>query len=54
MNIVKIYNADDETPSFIITKDSTIDSTSYINLFDVCKEEIYIDEELINTKYHKK
>jgi hypothetical protein len=50
-NIIKIYKGDDEIPNFIIESDTEIDSTQYVNLWD-CKEEIYIDETLIETKYH--
>ncbi len=51
MNIVKIYKGEDDIPTFIIELQDIIDSSQYVNLWD-CKEEIYIDEELINTIYH--
>ena len=51
MNIVKIYKGENETPTFVIESVEIIDSTAYTNLWD-CKEEIYIDEELIDTIYH--
>ena len=52
MNIVKIYKGENETPTFVIESTTEIDSSQYINLWS-CKEEIYIDETLIETKYHK-
>jgi len=51
MNIVKIYKGQDEIPTFIIESDIEINSTQYASLWD-CKEEIYIDETLIDTIYH--
>ncbi len=51
MNIVKIYKGEDTIPTFIIEAEDIIDSSIYVDLWD-CKEEIYIDEELINTIYH--
>lgn len=51
MNIVKIYKGEDEIPTFIIESDTQINTTQYVNLWD-CKEEIYIDENLIDTIYH--
>lgn len=51
MNIVKIYKEEDTIPTFTIKSENTIDSNQYVILWD-CKEEIYIDEELIETKYH--
>tara|TARA_R110000868_G_scaffold185895_1_gene427973 strand:+ start:1368 stop:1529 length:162 start_codon:yes stop_codon:yes gene_type:complete len=51
MNIVKIYKEKDTTPTFVIESESVIDTKQYIILWD-CKEEIYIDEKLIDTKYH--
>jgi hypothetical protein len=53
MNIVKIYKGEDEIPTFIIESQTEIDSTQYVNLWD-CKEEIYIDENLIDTINHTK
>jgi len=50
MNIVKIYKEEDTIPTITIESETTIDSSKW--LFDICKEEIYIDEELIDTKYH--
>ena len=51
MNIVKIYKGEDTIPTFIIETQDVIDSTAYTILWD-CKEEIYLDEELIDTIYH--
>jgi len=51
MNIVKIYKGEDETPTFIIESTQIINATKWTLLWD-CKEEIYIDEKLIETKYH--
>lgn len=52
MNIVKIYITDNKNiPAFTIESENVIDSSKYVILWD-CKEEIYIDEELIETKYH--
>jgi hypothetical protein len=51
MNIVKIYRENDTIPTFTIKSENAIDSSQYIILWD-CKEEIYINEELIDTKYH--
>jgi len=52
MNTVKIYITGNENiPAFTIESENTIDSSQYVILWD-CKEEIYIDEELIETKYH--
>ena len=51
MNIVKIYKEEDTIPTFVIEAQGIIDSSQYVILWD-CKEEIYIDEELIDTKYH--
>lgn len=51
MNIVKIYKGEDTIPTFIIEGVDIIDSSQYVSLWD-CKEEIYIDEELIDTIYH--
>lgn len=53
MNVVKIYKGQDQTPTFIIESETVIDSTQYVNLWS-CKEEIYIDRELIDTIYHTK
>jgi len=50
MNIVKIYKGEDEIPTITIESETTIDSSKW--LFDICKEEIYLYEELIETKYH--
>ena len=50
MNIVLIYKDEDEIPTITIESETTIDSSSY--LFETCKEEIYIDEQLIDTIYH--
>lgn len=51
MNIVKIYKGEDEIPTFIIESDNEINATKWTSLW-TCKEEIYIDETLIETKYH--
>ena len=51
MNIVKIYKGEDELPTFIIESVEIIDSTAYTILWN-CKEEIYINEELIETINH--
>jgi len=51
MNIIKIYKGEEDIPTFIIESQNIIDSSAYTNLWD-CKEEIYIDEELIDTIYH--
>jgi hypothetical protein len=51
MNIVKIYRENDTIPTFTIKSENVIDSSQYVILWD-CKEEIYINEELIDTKYH--
>ena len=51
MNIVKIYKGEDTEPTFIIESIEGIDSSQYVILWN-CKEEIYIDEELIETIYH--
>jgi hypothetical protein len=51
MNIVKIYKGEDTEPTFIIESTEVIDSSKYVILWD-CKEEIYLDEELIDTIYH--
>jgi hypothetical protein len=51
MNIVKIYKGEEDIPTFIIESQNIIDSSAYTNLWD-CKEEIYLDEELIDTIYH--
>ena len=50
MNIVKIYKEEDTIPTITIESETTIDSSKW--LFDICKEEIYIGEELIDTIYH--
>lgn len=50
MNTVKIYKGEDTEPTFVIESTEVIDSSIY--LFDICKEEIYLDEELIDTIYH--
>jgi hypothetical protein len=51
MNIVKIYKGEDDIPTFIIESIEVIDSSQYVILWD-CKEEIYLDENLIDTIYH--
>lgn len=51
MNVVKIYKEEDAEPTFVIESINKIDSSQYVNLW-TCKEEIYIDEELIDTIYH--
>jgi hypothetical protein len=52
MNIVKIYKGEDEIPTFIIEAEDVIDATKYVTFWN-CKEEVYVDEKLIETKYHK-
>jgi hypothetical protein len=51
MNIVKIYRENDTIPTFTIESENVIDSSQYVILWD-CKEEIYINEKLIDTKYY--
>ena len=51
MNIVKIYKGEDTEPTFVIESQDIIDSSKCVILWD-CKEEIYIDEELIETIIH--
>jgi hypothetical protein len=51
MNIIKIYKGEDETPTFIIESTQIINATKWTSIW-TCKEEIYIDEILIDTKYH--
>lgn len=51
MNIVKIYKGEDTIPTFIIESEDAINSSEYVILWD-CKEEIYLDEELIDTIHH--
>jgi hypothetical protein len=51
MNIVKIYKGEDTIPTFIIESTEAIDSSQYVILWN-CKEEIYLDEELIDTIIH--
>jgi hypothetical protein len=51
MNIVKIYKEQETNPTFIIESEDIINSTAYTNLWN-CKEEIYIDKELIETIIH--
>jgi len=53
MNIVKIYKEQDEIPTFIIEAESEINSTQYVSLW-TCKEEIYVDETLVQTIHHTK
>lgn len=53
MNVVKIYKGQEQTPTFIIESETVINSTQYVNLW-TCKEEIYIDNELIDTIHHIK
>jgi hypothetical protein len=52
MNIVKIYKGEEDIPTFIIKSTEVIDSNKYVNWLGECKEEIYLDEELIDTIYH--
>jgi len=47
---IKIYKEEEESPTFTIESDTVIDSNIY--LFDICKEEVYVDEELIETIFH--
>jgi len=51
MNIVKIYKGENIEPTFVIESQNLINSSQYVILWD-CKEEIYLDEELIDTIYH--
>jgi hypothetical protein len=51
MNKVKIYKENDTIPTFTIESENVIDSSQFIIMWD-CKEEIYINDELIDTKYH--
>jgi hypothetical protein len=51
MNIVKIYKGENEIPTFVIESSNVIDTTKYVCLWG-CKEEIYINDKLINTIYH--
>lgn len=53
MNIVKIYKGEDEIPTFIIESATEINTTQYVNLW-TCKEEIYVDETLVQTIHHTK
>lgn len=53
MNIVKIYKGEDTIPTFIIESDNEINATKWTSLW-TCKEEIYIDNELIDTIHHIK
>jgi hypothetical protein len=53
MNIVKIYKEQDEIPTFIIKGTQVIDSSKYVSLW-TCKEEIYVDEVLVQTIHHTK
>lgn len=53
MNIVKIYKEEEEIPTFIIESQTQIDSTRFIDLW-TCKEEIYVDDTLIQTIHHTK
>lgn len=48
---IKIYKEEEDYPTFTIESDTVIDSSQYVILWD-CKEEIYLDEELIDTIYH--
>ena len=53
MNIVKIYKEEDTIPTFIIESQDEINSTQYVSLW-TCKEEIYVDEVLVQTIHHTK
>jgi len=53
MNIVKIYKEQDEIPTFIIEAEAEINSKQYVSLW-TCKEEIYVDEVLVQTIHHTK
>ncbi len=48
---IKIYKEEEEYPTFTIESDTEIDSSQLVNLW-ICKEEIYIDEVLIQTIHH--
>lgn len=52
MNIVKIYKGEDTIPTFIIESTEVIDSSTYVEWIGNCKEEIYLNEDLIDTIYH--
>jgi len=52
-NTVKIYKEEEEIPTFIIESDTVIDSMQYVSLW-TCKEEIYVDETLVQTIHHTK
>jgi len=50
---IKIFkDDDDEIPKYILGSDTEIDSSIYVNEFN-CREEIYVDENLIETIIHK-
>ena len=51
MNIVKIYRGEEQSPIFIIESTQIINASKWTSLW-TCKEEIYIDENLIDTIYH--
>ena len=53
MNIVKIYKGENTIPTFVIESQDIIDSSKCVILWD-CKEEIYIDETLVQTIHHTK
>ena len=53
MNIVKIYKEEDTIPTFIIESEKEINSSQYVSLW-TCKEEIYVDEVLVQTIHHTK
>ena len=51
MNIVKIYKMEEDIPTYEIGSEEPINSEYYTSKFS-CKEEIYLDENLIDTIYH--
>lgn len=54
MNIVKIYKEEETFPTFTIESENEIDSKNYVSFLGKCKEETYLNGELIYTKYHTK
>jgi len=51
MNIVRIYKMDEDVFTYEIGSEEPINSEKYTSKFP-CKEEIYIDDILIDTIYH--
>jgi hypothetical protein len=50
-NTIKIYKLENEYPTFILESDTEINDNKWTSFWS-CKEEIYIDETLIDTIYH--